>query len=167
MAMADDALRDGPALALWHDLVVEGEQRAGLALGESVQSYLVFVLMRHLRDATLLSRLLALEWLWAADQVGSARADALRDVGDRCLLIAGRYPALAERRRVSADYFAQLGCGAYHGVAESARGGYAALYAELARTFGRMVAVLAALPGSDPEAPTLAVVASDLGLRRH
>jgi hypothetical protein len=155
--MADEALREGPALALWHDLVAEGEQRAGLALGESVQSYLVFVLMRHLRDDTLLARLLALEWLWAAGQVGSARADALRDVGDRCLLIAGRYPALAERRRVSADYFAQLGCGAYHGVAESARGGYGALYAELARAFGRMVTVLASLPGSalPPPAATL------------
>ena len=166
--MSDEPVRTGPALALWHDLVAEGEQRAGLELGESVQSYLVFVLMRHLRDDTLVARLLALEWLWAASLVGGARADALRDVGDRCLLIAGRYPGLAERRRVSADYFAQLGCGAYHGVAESARGGYAALYAELARAFGRMVTVLGALPGTAPAA--LALDANDFGpvaLRRH
>jgi hypothetical protein len=162
-------VQTGPALALWHDLVAEGEQRAGLALGESVQSYLVFVLMRHLRDDTLVARLLALEWLWAASQVGNARADALRDVGDRCLLIAGRYPGLAERRRVSADYFAQLGCGAYHGVAESARGGYGALYAELARAFGRMVTVLASLPGSVYDAPALVIPAGgvDVSLLRH
>jgi hypothetical protein len=49
---------------------------------------------------------------------------------------------------VSAGYFEHLGCGAYHGVAESARGGYGALYAELAGAFGRMVRVLASLPGS-------------------
>ena len=80
------------------------------------------------------------------EQSGSARADALRDVGDRCLLIAGRFPALATRRRVSSDYFASLGCGAYHGVAASARDGYSALFAELARAFHAMVRVLASLP---------------------
>ena len=144
--MSNGELREGPALALWQDLVQEGEQRAGLTLGESVQSYVVFVLMRHLRDSSLAAHVLGLEWFWAAEQVGRARADALRDVGDRCLLIAGRYPGLAERRRVSVAYYANLGSGAYHAVAESARDGYAALYAELARAFGAMVRVLTALP---------------------
>lgn len=138
--------REGPQLALWQDLVHDGEQQAGIELGESVQSYLVFVLMRYLRDGALAAHVLALDWLAASEHTGHARADALRDVGDRCLLIAGRFPGLAERRRVSADYFATLGCGAYHGVAESARDGYAALFAELARAFDRMVQVLAALP---------------------
>jgi hypothetical protein len=137
---------EGPQLALWHDLVRDGEQHAGLALGETVQSYLVFVLMRYLRDQALAAHVLALDWLAAAEHTGRARADALRDVGDRCLLIAGRFPALAQRRRVSAGYFATLGCGAYHGVAESARDGHAALFAELARAFDAMVRVLTALP---------------------
>src|SRR4249919_383128 len=138
--------REGPQLALWQDLVRDGEQQAGLHLGESVQSYLVFVLMRYLRDGTLAAHVLALDWFAAAEQSGSVRANALRDVGDRCLLIAGRFPAQAARRRVSADYFATLGCGAYHGVAESARDGYAALFAELALAFHSMVRVLVALP---------------------
>jgi hypothetical protein len=138
--------REGAPLALWQDLVHDGEQQAGVELGESVQSYLVFVLMRYLRDPALAAHVLALDWLRAAEQTGRVRADALRDVGDRCLLIAGRYPGLAQRRHVSADYFATLGCGAYHGVAESARDGYSALFAELARAFGRMVRVLGALP---------------------
>jgi hypothetical protein len=162
------ALHQGPALALWHDLVSEGEQRAGLALGESVQSYLVFVLMRHLRDGALAARVLALEWLWACEQAGQARADALRDVGDRCLLIAGRYPGLAERRRVTPAYFATLGCGAYHGVAETAHGGYAALFAELARAFDAMVRVLGALPdGHEATRPELAALVLTAGTRGH
>jgi hypothetical protein len=163
------ALHNGPALALWHDLVSEGERRAGLALGESVQSYLVFVLMRHLRDGALLARTLALEWLWACEQAGSARADAMRDVGDRCLLIAGRYPGLAERRRVTPAYFAQLGCGAYHGVAESAHGGYATLFAELAHAFDAMVRVLGSLPDRRIEAvrPELAAFLAAQGMRSH
>jgi hypothetical protein len=141
--------REGPQLALWVDLVRDGEQHAGVDLGESVQSYLVFVLMRYLRDQALAAHVLALDWLAAAEQSGRARADALRDVGDRCLLIAGRFPALAQRRRVSADYFATLGCGAYHGAAESSRHGQAELFAELARAFGTMVRVLGALPQAD------------------
>ena len=145
--------REGPQLSLWHDLVRDGEQHAGVALGESVQSYVVFVLMRYLRDSALAAHVLALDWLAAAEHTGRARADALRDVGDRCLLIAGRYPDLATRRRVSADYFATLGCGAYKGVAETARDGHAALYAELARAFGAMVRVLGALPQRDAIAP--------------
>lgn len=71
--MLNGELREGPALALWQDLVHEGEQRAGLALGES------------------------------------------------------------------------------------ARDGYAALYAELARAFGRMVRVLAALPGNGAASSPAAV----------
>jgi hypothetical protein len=138
--------REGPQLALWQGLVRDGEQHAGVDLGVSVQSYLVFVLMRYLRDQALAAHVLALDWLAAAEHTGRARADALRDVGDRCLLIAGRFPDLAQRRRVSADYFATLGCGAYHGVAETARDGHAALFAELARAFGTMVRVLGALP---------------------
>jgi len=138
--------REGPQLALWQDLVRDGEQHAGLHLGESVQSYLVFVLMRYLRDGALAAHVLALDWQAASEQTGNCRADALRDVGDRCLLIAGRYPGLATRRRVSADYYASLGCGAYHGVAASARDGYSVLFAELAQTFHAMVQVLAALP---------------------
>ncbi len=148
--------REGPQLALWHDLVRDGEQHAGVELGESVESYLVFVLMRYLRDGALAAHVLALDWLMAAEQTGRVRADALRDVGDRCLLIAGRFPGLAERRRVSADYFATLGCGAYQGVAASASAGHAALYAELAAAFRAMVRVLGALPRQGEPALSLA-----------
>jgi hypothetical protein len=167
--MPNEDIHQGTALALWQDLVRDGEERAGLALGESVQSYLVFVLMRYLRDGALAAHVLGMEWLLASEQVGRARADALRDVGDRCLLIAGRYPRLAERRRLSADYYANLGSGAYHGVAESARDGYAALYAELARAFGAMVNVLTALPdGTVPAPVSQALIAcGPVSSRRH
>ena len=56
------------------------------------------------------------------------------------------FPRLAERRHVGPDYFSNLGSGAYLGVAEAARAGYAALFAELARAFDAMVRVLDALP---------------------
>lgn len=163
-------LREGSQLALWQELVIDGEQQVGTRLAEPVESYLVFVLMRHLRDGALAGRILALEWLQAMDQVGRLRADALRDVGDRCLLVAGMYPGLAERRRVTPAYFAELGRGAYLGVAEAARNGYADLFAQLADAFRQMVQVLAAMVGNGtilPEPVPVRIDTLPVSRRRH
>ena len=108
-------------MALWQAALRESAGRAGTTLDEAQESYLVFVLLRHQRDAQLLARTQALEWLRANACAGRQRADALRDVGDHCLLIAGLYPALAERRRVSVDYFVDQGRGASQGVPASPR----------------------------------------------
>jgi hypothetical protein len=96
----NDTIRRGAAAELWQELVHDAGTRAGAPLDETRESYLVFVLLRYQRDDSLLVRTQALEWLTAQACSGHQRADALRDVGDRCLLIAGLYPALAERRLV-------------------------------------------------------------------
>lgn len=141
--MAGDGGQGG-AVAVWQDLVREGERRAEVALPELAEAYLVFLLMRHLRDGSLAARTMALEWLHALELGGRPRADALRDVGDRCLLIAGWYPRLAERRRVSRGYFEAIGRSAYADAADVARRGEADLFALLSRCTGGMVRVLAA-----------------------
>lgn len=141
------ALDLGAAAGLFQGWVREGADRAGWELDEEVEAYLVFALMRHLRDAPLGGRVMALEWLAAHELAGVQRVDALRDVGDRCLILAGLFPAQAERRRVSHDYFIELGRGAYAAVAEQARSGYAELFARLVEAYRGMVAVLAAAAG--------------------
>ena len=143
------ALRLGAPLELWVELVREGEQRAHTPLPETIESYLVFLLQRHQGDRVLAGRTLALEWLQGLDLVGSVRADALRDVGDRCLLVAGLYPQAARRRRVTPAYYAAIGQAAYDAVADATRAGYAELFRQLARAFEAMRRVLtgvAALP---------------------
>jgi hypothetical protein len=134
---------------LWQQLVREAGSRAGESLDEQQESYLVFVLLRHQRDAQLLARIQALEWLHALSLAGPERRDALRDVGDRCLLIAGLYPKLAERRRVGVDYFIELGRGAYFGVAETGRNAYSALFEQLACGYHGLVRTLRAMRGGD------------------
>jgi hypothetical protein len=141
--MASMAL--GRQAELWQALIVESATRRQLVLDEYEESYLGFVLMRHMRDASLAGRVMALDWLQAEASQGTVRSDALRDVGDRCLLIAGLFPQLAARRRVSPDYFVAVGRDAYAGVALATRAGYAELFAQLARAFGRLVDVLAAM----------------------
>ena len=149
----DGAITRGAQAELWQSLVHEAGERLHAPLDESRESYLVFVLLRYQRDDSLLARTLALEWFAAQANVGSARADALRDVGDRCLLIAGLYPGLAERRRVGIDYFIDLGSGAYLEVAQASRNAYAALFEELARSYRELVRTLRALRSAD--APSL------------
>jgi hypothetical protein len=141
----DGGITCGAQAQLWHALVHVAGARLHAPLDESRESYLVFVLLRFQRDDSLLARTLALEWLAAQANIGSARADALRDVGDRCLLIAGLYPGMAERRRVSGDYFIDLGRGAYFEVAQASRNAYAALFEELARSYRELVRTLRAL----------------------
>jgi len=139
------ALRQGQQAELWQSLIQEGAARSGVTLDEHEESYLGFVLIRHLRDEQLGARTVAMDWLQAFDEIGQVRADALRDVGDRCLLIAGLFPRLADRRRVSPDYFVALGRAAYAGVADCTRSSYADLFAQLARVFRPLVRVLAAM----------------------
>ena len=141
----DGAITRGAQAELWQSLVRDAGQRLHAPLDESRESYLVFVLLRYQRDDSLLARTLALEWFAAQANVGSARADALRDVGDRCLLIAGLYPGLAERRRVGIDYFIDLGRGAYFEVAQASRNAYAGLFEQLARSYRELVRTLRAL----------------------
>lgn len=135
------------ATELFQDLVREGQQRAHAALDEDTESYLVFALMRHLRDAPLAHRIMALEYLETLLNAGTLREQQLRDVGDRCLLIAGLYPELAERRRVSLRYFVDLGQVAYDQLAHQAREVWSTLYAHLARRFAQLVRVLVEIRG--------------------
>lgn len=156
-------LRHGAPAELWQALVHEAGERAGCALDETRESYLVFVLLRHQREAQLLGRTAALDYLHAHAVVGALREESLRDVGDRCLLIAGLYPALAERRRVTADYFADLGRGAYASIAEAGRSATATLFAQLAAGFSELVETLRAVR-REPALPEWAAYCAP---RRH
>jgi hypothetical protein len=162
-----ETLRQGAPAELWQAMVREAAERAGHALDEDCESYLVFVLLRYQRETQLLSHTQALDWLHAQTQSGQVRADALRDVGDRCLLVAGLYPGLAQRRRVDVDYFVGLGRGAYMGVAEASRAAYAQLFEHLARAYRDLVRTLLALPQRAAGTPALEAPRLQQGGRLH
>jgi hypothetical protein len=165
-----DTLKQGTPTELWHSLVLEGERNRNLALGEELESYLVFALMRHLGDNSMASRTLALDWLRATESPPQQGAEALREVGDRCLLVAGLFPKLAERRRVDEEYFARLGRGAYAGAAERMNSSGAALFAKLVEAFHSLVQVLRAI-GPHARHQSLALLAPTSvrwhGVQRH
>lgn len=163
-------LTEDTQTALWQTLVLEAERRAGHDLDETLESYLVFVLMRHLRDQGLGREALALEYLHARNTPGSGGHERLRDTGDHCLLLAGLFPERARRRRVPVSYYIDLGRGAYRDLGDSLRASIAELYAQLAEAFENLVEVLLAARGIEAFDRRLMVRVTDLpvpGQRRH
>lgn len=138
--------------ALWQQLIQEAQHRAECRLEETLESYLIFVLMRHSGDAALGHRLMAMQFLQSQAAPASERRDGLRDVGDQCLLIAGLFPERARRRRVPVRYFIDLGSSAYRDLSDAMRAGIAELYGHLAEAFEDLVRVLLAARGSEQTA---------------
>lgn len=106
-------------ISQWQALVAEAEELSGVQLDEDLESYLVFTLMRYLRRPEMAQRILALDFLEAFQQSHPQRSEALRDVGDQCLLFSGLFPRRAERRRVRVSYYVKLGRSAYQNLADS------------------------------------------------
>jgi hypothetical protein len=136
-------ITDKPRVELFRDLVREGEERAHQPLDETLESYLVFTLIEHLRDPAIDTQPMAVALLDGLDQVGALREQRLRTVGDRCLLIAGFYPELARKRMVTPRYYAALGRHAYDELAAALRASLAELYLALSGAFDALVRVLA------------------------
>lgn len=159
-----EQVETGSVTHLWQSVVGQAQSRAHLRLPESQESYLVFTLVRHSRDALLAGRTLALEYLDGLAAERALREDRLRDVGDRCLLIAGLFPALGQRRCVGPDYYRDLGRAAYRELGAQPGQVLATLYAELALAFHALVQVLERVrPGDGPIAGLAAAGATRPG----
>ena len=130
--------------AHWHALVNEAQCAVACQLEESLESYLVFLLIRFTRRPDMLTRIMASDYL-ESQQNGKVYEAQLRDVGDHCLLLSGLFPIQAERRRVSPGYFVDLGRRAYAEIAERGLHISHALYADLAREFVMLMDTLQAI----------------------
>ena len=127
--------------AQWQTLVSDAEQAANCQLNETLESYLVFTLMRFCQQPELVNSIMALEFLDASQQSGQQQHTQLRDVGDKCLLVSGLFPQNAKRRLVSINYFVNLGRSAYQQLHDKIQG----LYGQLAQDFVPMMDVLHAI----------------------
>ena len=96
-------------IAGWQTLVHDAQQASLLELTEELESYLVYMLMRFAGQPELVASVLALEFLENIDAMGTEQRDALRDVGDKCLLFSGLFPGRAKKCRVRVSYFVDLG----------------------------------------------------------
>ena len=149
----------GPtSIAQWYELISEAEANCSIQLGEQVESYLVFTLMRFLEKPEIATSVLALEYLQNIEKVGTARLEHLRDLGDKCLLFSGFFPQRARKKRVSITYFVHMGQSAYQNLADQTPKNWADLYNSLTRKFIPMMDILQTIRDLSQNKPLLSAL---------
>ncbi len=133
--------------AQWQTLVHEAQSACDRHLDETLESYLVFLLMRFADRPECTARIMAEDFLQSQQMQGSQRVDGLREVGDHCLLFSGLFPRLAERRLVRISYFVNIGRSSYRQLADVAGRQRALLYGHLSDAFIVLMDVLHAMRG--------------------
>lgn len=112
---------EGSLEAFFFSQVGDAQTRTGATLPREVEAYVVHLLADCARKPALAGRRsgpLALQYLSARAAAGSARAQALREVGDRALFIAGVVPHSLDRTAVDLRYVRSLGSTAYRQISD-------------------------------------------------
>jgi hypothetical protein len=128
--------------AQWQRLVKQAEDHYGCHLNETMESYLVFTLMRFMQKQDIGARALAMDYLGAQALPKAMRLEQLRDVGDQCLLLSGLFPQHAEKRLVRVSYYVNMGRSAYHHLSAQISHTTAELYRQLAEAFVTLMDLL-------------------------
>lgn len=128
----------------WYRLIGEARKASFIHLTEEVESYLVFLLMRFMNDPEIAKSVLSIEYFEGlSENHFQQRQMLLQNVGDKCLLMAGLFPARAQKRRVRISYFVRLGQNAYTILGHLAsQKGAAVLYDALSQQFVPMMDIL-------------------------
>ena len=129
-------------LCQWHALVNEAQAASSRVLNEETESYLVFLLMRFSMTTDWLESVIALDFLESMQRHEASQIELMREVGDKSLLFSGLFPDLARRRRVSLDYYVNMGRSAYQSVSELQTPDQALLYVQLSHQFINMQIIL-------------------------
>lgn len=133
----------------WHELVHDAETLCATQLNEELESYLVFLLMRYAAQPEVTKSVIALDFLQSHQATGKERQLKLRDVGDKCLLLSGLFPGLAERKQVKVSYFVDVGQSAYTVLSEELNNALAKLFNGLSMEFVSMMDILQAMRSLD------------------
>ncbi len=141
-------------ISQWYALVNEAQASTHLVLNENTESYLVFLLMRFSQGPKLIESVIALDFLESMHKPKQQQFELLRDVGDKSLLFCGLFPGVAEKKRVSLNYFSDMGQMAYLTIGELRESQSAELYFQLSAQFLSLQQVLRAMRGDCLHIPT-------------
>ena len=95
-------------MALWVDLLKEGQARAQIPLSEFEESYTVFMLCRFMDKPGFMDAVLALSYLESQNLPPHKKEKTLRTTADTGIILAGLFPERAERLNVSCAYFVEM-----------------------------------------------------------
>jgi len=133
-----ELLTNTTSLALWQDVVRRAEGQCDVILDEHLESYLVMLLNRYTNRPEMINRVIATAFLEAIDLPNQQRLFSLQEVGDQCLLFAGLFPKIAEKRQVKLGYFVDMGRSAYSAISDTTND----LYGNLAIQFVILMDIL-------------------------
>jgi hypothetical protein len=148
--------------AQWQALVHDAQACCNRQLDETLESYLVFLLMRFSDKPHSLARIMASDYLHSQACSGEQRVERLRDVGDHCLLFSGLFPQLAERRLVRVSYFVKLGQSSYLQLSDLLDRSWSVAYGHLSAAFVVLMDVLHAMRELGGESVLTPLQAMDL-----
>lgn len=100
-------------IAEWCALVDDAMLECGHSIDEVIKHYLVITLDHYSTDCQLSSVVVAIDFLQGLETVGRLSYVQLRQVGDRCLLLAGLFPDRAYKKNVTERYYVNIGRQAY------------------------------------------------------
>lgn len=121
------------ATASWHRLIRQAQAQRHITLGEALESYLVFLLMRFTDQSDFANSIIAIDFL---ESFRACRPDDhFQEVGDKCLLLSGLFPERAKKLNVNIDYFNRIGQSAYANLIEDFCFVQDDLYRELTQEF--------------------------------
>ena len=104
------------SLELWEEVIRKAEDRCAISLKQNIESYLVSLLIRYTNQPEIAKQILATAFLEAIQLKHNQRNTALQYVGDKCLLYAGLFSQIAEKKQVKISYFVELGRSAYAAI---------------------------------------------------
>jgi len=139
-------------LADWYTLVNEAEVSCSKQLAEDIENYLIFLLIRFTDQPGMMKSVLALEFLEALQTLNYLHSERLKEVGDKCLLVSGLFPARSQQLRLNSDYFIDMGKSAYSVLSEEEG---SELFAHLCEEFVPIKTVLHAMRDLNKVIPLL------------
>ena len=137
--------------ALWYDIIHDAEATCAITLKQELESYLVLLLTRYTNQPDVVKSIMATEFLAGVKLTHKQREAALHEVGDKCLIITGLFPKMAEKRLVKISYFVNIGRTAYSTVSQNNTD----LYSSLARHFVPLMDILQSIRRYAKEYPDL------------
>lgn len=140
--------------AFFFEEIEHAQERNGTSLPDDVEAYVVGLLARFARRTQAAGRRsppLAIDYLSARSETGSARAHALRGVGDRALYITGVVPRSLDRTPVNVKYVKGIGEAAYREVAGIGALAVLGLLAEMFDDVAEVIGEVVELGGKERE----------------
>ena len=131
-------LLNSTPIALWHEIIHEAQAMCDIRLIEELEAYLVFLMVRYTNKPEVVKQIIAYEFLQGINKSSAKQQDALQAVGDQCLIFAGLFPHMANKRLVRISYFVDLGQSAYANISRT----NSDIYGLLSRQFVPLMDIL-------------------------